>query len=283
MMWPAAGCSTPVVRRRYVANCTQHSQTWLGVAAWMSFDGLAHNDSRRLFRVAVGCLGEYDWHLRTMLLCDMARQEIWCGDPDTGPDVRGDGPGAGGSPHSHRAGDGQYRPGPPPAAPMEVSAELLGQSDDDALRATQEAEPVDVLVLRDLADEFGTVAAQAGNDVVDVVDSEHDAAYAQRVRRRAFRLGSDRRRRVELRQLNPAVAVRGPHQGDVGTDAAQPDDAVHPTPLDRCLAFQLHTEFSEERFGSLEVVDNDENVVHPLNRHRSLHYSLRATHQPKCR
>jgi hypothetical protein len=61
---------------------------------------------------------------------------------------------------------------------MEVSAELLGQPDDDALRATQKAEPVDVLVLRDLADEFGTVAAQAGNDVVDVVDSEHDAAYA---------------------------------------------------------------------------------------------------------
>src|SRR3954464_13341279 len=88
------------------------------------------------------------------------------------------------------------------AAPMAVSAELFRQSDDDALRATQEAEPVHVLVLRDLANEFGTVAAQAGNDVVDVVDSEHDAAYAQRVRRRGFRLGSDRRRRVELAQLN---------------------------------------------------------------------------------
>jgi Pyridoxamine 5'-phosphate oxidase len=25
------------------------------------------------FRVAVGCLGEYDWHLRAMLLCDMPR------------------------------------------------------------------------------------------------------------------------------------------------------------------------------------------------------------------
>src|SRR6266513_3994339 len=86
-------------------------------------------------------------------------------------------------------------------APMEVSAELLGQSDDDALRATQEAEPVDVLVLRDLADEFGTVAAQAGNGVVDVVDSEHDAAYAQRVHRGVLGPGSDRRRRVELRQL----------------------------------------------------------------------------------
>src|SRR2546421_6520211 len=96
--------------------------------------------------------------------------------------------------------------GRPPAAPMEVSAELLGQSDDDALRATQEAEPVDLLVLRDLADEFGTVAAQAGNDVVDVVNREHDAAYGQRVRRCAFQLGSHRRRLVELRQLNPAVA-----------------------------------------------------------------------------
>src|SRR5207253_521145 len=114
----------------------------------------------------------------------------------------------------------------------EPSVELLGQPDDDAFRATRKAEPVDVLVLRDLADEFGAVAAQAGNDVVDVVDSEHDTAYAQRVRRRAFRLGPDRRRRVELRQLKPAVAVRGPHHGDVGTDVVEPDDAVHPTPLD---------------------------------------------------
>src|SRR5438132_2813563 len=170
-----------------------------------------------------------------------ALQENVSGDPSNGRVVRGEGAGAGGSPARHRPCDGQYRPGPPPAAPMEVSAELLGQSDDDALRATQEAEPVDVLVLRDLADEFGTVAAQAGNDVVDVVDSEHDAAYAQRVRRRAFRLGSDRRRRVELRQLNPAVAVRGPHHGDVGTDVVEPDDAVHPTALDRRLAFQLQT------------------------------------------
>jgi hypothetical protein len=48
---------------------------------------------------------------------------------------------------------------------VKTSAELLGQSDDDALRATQEAEQV---------------FAQAGNDAVDVVDSEHDAAHAQR-------------------------------------------------------------------------------------------------------
>src|SRR3954451_5354681 len=113
---------------------------------------------------------------------------------------------------------------------MVSSAELLRQSDDDALGTTHEADPVVVLVLRDLVEELATVAAQAGNDVVDVFDGEHDAAYAQRVRRRVFRPGSDRRRRVEPRQLAPAVAVRGPHHGDVGTDAIEPDGAVHRRP-----------------------------------------------------
>src|SRR4051795_4272677 len=47
----------------------------------------------------------------------------------------------------------------------------------------------------------------------------------------------------------------------------QPHGAVHPRPLDLRLAFELHTELGEERCGSLEVVDNDENVVHPLKRH----------------
>ena len=135
------------------------------------------------------------------------------------------------------------------------------------VRATQEAEPVDVLVLRDLADELATVAAQAGDDVVDVVDGEHDAADAQRVHRRVLRLRPDRRRRVELRQLDPAVAVRGPHHGDVGADAVEPDDPVHPGPLVRRLALQLHAELGEERLRGLEVVDDDEDVVHPLDRH----------------
>src|SRR6478672_5157679 len=76
-----------------------------------------------------------------------------------------------------------------PARARRGSTELLGQSDDDALGATHEAEPVAVLVLRDLADELGTVGAQAGDDVVELVDGEHDAADAQRVRRRVLRLG----------------------------------------------------------------------------------------------
>src|SRR3712207_9209141 len=72
-------------------------------------------------------------------------------------------------------------------------AELLGQSDDDPLGAADEAEPVAVLVLRHLADELGAVSAKAGNDVLDVVDGEHDSTYAQRVRRCVLRLTADRR------------------------------------------------------------------------------------------
>src|SRR5690606_12851679 len=50
------------------------------------------------------------------------------------------------------------------------STELLGQADDDVLGAADVAEPVGLLVLRDLADEFGAAAPQAGDGVVDVVD-----------------------------------------------------------------------------------------------------------------
>jgi hypothetical protein len=47
-------------------------------------------------------------------------------------------------------------------------ADLLGQCDDDVLGAAEVTEPVAVLVLRHLAEEFGAVGAQAGKDVLDV-------------------------------------------------------------------------------------------------------------------
>jgi hypothetical protein len=56
-----------------------------------------------------------------------------------------------------------------------ASAGLFGQGDDDAGGAAQVAQQEDVLVLRDLAEEFGAVGAQAGDGVLDVVDGEHDA------------------------------------------------------------------------------------------------------------
>src|SRR3712207_3982798 len=159
-------------------------------------------------------------------------------------------------------------------------AKLLGQSDDDPLGAADETEPVALLVLRHLADEFGAVRAQAGDRGVDVIDGEHDATDAQRVRRCVLRLTPDRRRRVELRQLDPPVAVRGPHHDDVGTDAVEPDDTVNPTSLDGCLALQLHTKFGKERGSGLKIVDDDEDVVHPPNRHGGSPSSSRGPSWP---
>jgi hypothetical protein len=87
------------------------------------------------------------------------------------------------------------------------------------------------------------MGVQAGKDVLDVFDGEHDATYAQRVRRCVFRLSADRRRPGELRQLKPAGAVWDPHHCDADSDAVEPGDAVHPTSPERRLALQLQTKF----------------------------------------
>jgi hypothetical protein len=150
---------------------------------------------------------------------------------------------------------------------MNASEEFLGQRDDDARRASHVAELVQVLVLDHLADDFGAVGSQAGHGVVEVFDREHDLPEAQRVRRSIHWLGPDQRRVAKLRQLDPPVAVRGPHHGDVDLDAFEPIEAVHPGALDRPLAFQRHAESSEEANGGCEVVDDDADMVHSLDRH----------------
>jgi hypothetical protein len=103
--------------------------------------------------------------------------------------------------------------------------------------------------------------------VLHVVDGEHDATNTQRVRGRIFRLGGDGLRVIELRQLDSAGAVRDPQHCDVLSDVIEPDDALRPAPLEWPLALQLHTEFDEERNNSVQVLDNNEDVVQPLNRH----------------
>src|SRR6266496_463414 len=138
-----------------------------------------------------------------------------------------------------------------------ASADLFGQSDDDARGAAEVAEPEDALVLRHLAEEFSAVGAQAGDGVVDVVDGEHDAMQAQRVGRRVLRLGAGRRGGVVLGQLQLAVAVRGPHHRDVAPDAVESYGAVRPKAFDLSLAFQLHAELGEERDSRVQVFDDD--------------------------
>ncbi|GAA2692236.1 hypothetical protein [Nonomuraea recticatena] len=84
---------------RYSVSLLQHSTCpralhdelyvavgWLGhSAAAMAFDAYAHDDARRMFRLALSCAEEAgDWHLRAKVLSLMARQAIWCGDADDG-------------------------------------------------------------------------------------------------------------------------------------------------------------------------------------------------------
>ena len=82
------------------------------------------------------------------------------------------------------------------------SADLLGERNEDALRATDITEPIAVLVLHQLANQFGTVGAEPGNDIIDVLDGKHDATYAQVLGGALFGSALVSRRPPELRQLN---------------------------------------------------------------------------------
>ncbi|MGQ0774909.1 MAG: XRE family transcriptional regulator, partial [Pseudonocardiales bacterium] len=53
------------------------------ITAFTAFDSYAHDDARRLFRFALWCAEQAgDWSLRARILSNMARQALWCGDPD---------------------------------------------------------------------------------------------------------------------------------------------------------------------------------------------------------
>ena len=56
-----------------------------GVAGFMAFDAYAHADARRTFGFSLKCAEEsLNWHLRASILSMLARQAIWCGQPDDG-------------------------------------------------------------------------------------------------------------------------------------------------------------------------------------------------------
>lgn len=56
--------------------------------------------------------------------------------------------------------------------------------------------------------------------------------------------------------------LRLDHDGDVRSDAVQPDELVHPFTLDCCLALQFHAQFDEER-GESRILAVDEHRAGP--------------------
>ena len=63
--------------------------------------------------------------------------------------------------------------------------------------------------------------AEARDDVVDVVDGEHDTPYSQSVDGRVLRLASDRGRIVELREFDLPMSIWSPQQGDFAPDVLE--------------------------------------------------------------
>src|SRR5215212_11852743 len=62
----------------------------------------------------------------------------------------------------------------PPERVRPASADLLGQSDEDALGASDVAEPIHVFVLHHFVDELRAMLAEPGQRIVEVVHGEHD-------------------------------------------------------------------------------------------------------------
>src|SRR6188768_1442674 len=115
-----------------------------------------------------------------------------------------------------------YRSGwsPPPARTRSraervgESADFLGQPDQNALGASDVAEPIHVFVLDHFVDELRAVLAEPDERVLEIVYGEHDAEVAEGVHRGGAVIG-DHGRREKARELDPAVAVRRAHHGDL--------------------------------------------------------------------
>src|SRR5256885_1196100 len=105
-----------------------------------------------------------------------------------------------------------------------ASADLFGQPDENALGASDVAEPIHVFVPDYFVDELRAVSAEPGERIVEVVDGEHDTQVAQSVHR-GVPVVCGHRRREESREFDPAVAVRHTHHGDLYTLVAQSSDA----------------------------------------------------------
>ncbi|WP_123667331.1 helix-turn-helix domain-containing protein [Actinocorallia herbida] len=50
---------------------------------WMAFDAYAHDHASAMLKYGLACAEEADdWHLRAKALSHLARQQVWCNDPD---------------------------------------------------------------------------------------------------------------------------------------------------------------------------------------------------------
>ena len=89
----------------------------------------------------------------------------------------------------------------------------------------------------------------------------------QRIYRRVHGPKPDCVGRVELVQLDATVTIGRPQHREGGPDILEPDEFADQRSFDDRLAFELEPQLDEERLHGFEIVDDDEDVVHPLDCH----------------
>ena len=92
--------------------------------------------------------------------------------------------------------------------------QLLSQPDKQSFRSPDITQPVRILILNKIADELGSMLFQPGKHLVNVLHREHHPQIAQCVYRGPPVI-FDRTRFEESRDLQPAVAIRSDHHGDL--------------------------------------------------------------------
>src|ERR1700738_5238891 len=76
-------------------------------------------------------------------------------------------------------------------------------------------------------------------------------------------------RREEAGELEPAVAIRRAHHGNLDALIAQSSDTSGPFSFDRGPPFELEAELAKEFNRPSEVIDDDSYVVHSFELHVS--------------
>src|SRR5947209_4696057 len=147
-----------------------------------------------------------------------------------------------------------------------AALELLGDPNEQSFGAADVAEAVGLLVLHHIPDELCADLAEPRERLVDVVHREHDAQVAESIHRSVPVIGNDGRCE-ESRKLEPAVAVRRDHHGDLDALRLQARDAARPLPFDHRPPLEPQTQLGEERDGVIERLHDDANVVHPRDGH----------------
>ena len=94
-----------------------------------------------------------------------------------------------------------------------------------------------------------------------------ESREAQRVDRCVRGSAADRVGRVKFIQLDALAVGRAQHR-QRRADILESDQLADVGSFDRRLALELEAKFDEERLHCFEIVDHDEDVVHPFDRHR---------------